>query len=646
MPRHAYLHLFKEANLGTLRARNRIVMPPMGTNYSNDAGEVTDRLVAYYKERAAGGAGTIIVEVAAVHPGGRAIPRQIAIWDDKYIKGLSRLAAAIKGEGALAFIQLHHAGRQTSTDITGEKPVSASALQCPVMQETPRQLEIGEIRQIVSLFGDAARRAKQAGFDGIELHGAHGYLISQFLSPYSNHRQDEYGGSLENRMRFALEVINAARENTSPDYALIYRISADEYMEGGLTLSDTKQIVPRLVSAGVDAIHVSAGVHGSPAPMIPLIGTPEAPLVHLAHGLKEVTDVPVIAVAKIHNPELADRVLAEGKADFIAMGRALITDPDLPNKIAEGRNGEVRACITCNQACIDKLLAERANVTCIYNARAGRELEFPMVSASQKKRVLVIGGGPAGMEAARVAAIRGHEVDLYEQSEELGGQSLLASATPHKGEFGEVTRYLKHEVERLAVKVYLGHEADVGTVHEVQPDVVIVATGALPLIPDVPGADAEHVAQAWDVIREGNLPGSKIAIIGGGLVGLETAELLAEKDKQVTVIERLPDVATDIGMSLRAKLLERLMNNPRVKIITNALVERIDERAVIINNLGTREEIRDLDSIVLAVGAEPNNDLAREIEATGADTIVIGDAEKPRKALDAIHQAFRTAYTL
>jgi 2,4-dienoyl-CoA reductase-like NADH-dependent reductase (Old Yellow Enzyme family)/thioredoxin reductase len=646
MSKQKFPRLFEKGNIGNLSTRNRLVMPPMGTNLATENGEVTDTQIRYYEERALGGVGVVIVEIGGVDPGGRAIPRQIGLWDDKFIPGLTRLSSAIKNAGALAVIQIHHAGRQTSTAITGSQPVAPSPLPCPVNQEMPRVLTIDEIKGLVSAFGEAARRAMLAGFDAVEVHGTHGYLINQFLSPYSNHREDEYGGSFENRLRFALEILAAVREKTRPDYPILFRINGDEYVEGGIGLEDAKEMAKRFIQAGVAAIHVSAGVYGSPAPNVPVMGTPAGPLLHLAEGIKSVSNVPIIAVAKIHEPDFAEEVLEQGKADFISLGRGLICDPEWPKKVYEDRVEEIRGCITCNQGCIDRMLAEGKAVSCIYNARAGREFDFPMGEVERKKNVVIIGGGPGGMEAARTAALRGHTVQLFEEADRLGGQALLASATPQKSEFAELVRYLKHEIQRLRVNVHLNTRADVEMVTNLNPDEIIVATGARPIVPDIPGADGPQVMQAWDVIAKRKMPKGKVAVIGGGLVGCETAELLAEEGCETIVFEIFPDIARDIGPSLRTALLERLMNNPKIKIITSAAVQRIDKDAVVIQREEGRQEIKGIDAVVLAAGSSPRNELVEDLKKTGIPVHVIGDALQARKAIDAIHQAFETAYAL
>ena len=677
MRQHDYPHLSSSGRIGRLATKNRIVMPPMGTNLASRNGEVTERLVAYYEERAAGGVGTLIVEVAAVHPGGRAIPRQIGIWDDEFVAGLSVLAKAIQKHGTVCAIQLHHAGRQTNASITGEQPVSASPLRCPVMQQVPRELSTREIGEIANAFGSAARRAMQAGFDAVELHGAHGYLINQFLSPYSNHRRDEYGGSRENRFRFAREIVEAVKRDTASDYPIIFRMSADEYMPGGLVSEDAQWIAQNLEQLGVSALHVSAGVYGSPAPMVPLMEIPPGPLVHLAEAIKSAVGVPVIAVSRLHQPELAEQVLRQGKADFIAMGRALITDPDLPNKVLSGRQHEVRTCICCNQGCLDRLLGEGLNASCVYNPRAGREDQFIRAAARTMKKVLVVGGGPAGMEAARTARERGHEVHLYEKSSELGGQTLLACRTPHKQEFFEVTRFYRNEMQRLGVKVHLNTDATIESISRVKPDVVVIASGSVPKVPEIEGLNrvvyvgeqhriaqpAQHLqeqaqelthrqpslaraVQAWDVIDQGGVEGERIAVIGGGLVGCETAELLAEQGKHVTVFEMQSEVATDAGASLRAALLDRLGRSSRVSILTKREVIEVDQRTLRALHDGHEEEHDGFDAFVLAVGSLSDDSLADEVRAHGYDTRVVGDAREVAKLMDAVHSAFEAVYSI
>lgn len=632
--------------IGNMEIRNRIVMPPMGTNYADDAGFVTEKLARYYEARAEGGSGLIIVEVAAVAPEGKAINRQIGIWADKFVPGLRYLAESIKKHGARAAIQLHHAGRQTTWNNTGYQPVAPSALPCPVCREAPLELSVEEIRGLVEAFGHAARRAREGGFNAVELHGTHGYLINQFLSPYSNRRNDEYGGDRERRMRFPLEVLQAVRRAVGEDYPVIYRINANEYVEGGLTLEDAKDFALRLEHEGVDSLHVSAGVYGSPAPMVATMSTPELPLVEYAAALKELVGIPVITVGKFHDPEQGETALEQDQADFISVGRGMITDSHFAKKVELGQIENIRKCIQCNQKCIDPLLVYGKPVSCIYNARVGKETDFPFEKASCSKKVVVVGGGPAGLEAARVARERGHKVILFEQSGSLGGQGLLAKAAPKKDRFGEILRYLIHRTEALEVDIRLNSTAGAESILREKPDAVILATGARPLIPEIPGMKGKNILTAWDILQGKIKPGKRIAIIGGGLTGCETAEFLAEKGHQVVVLELTDEPARDQSATLRGELLFRLSQNPAVEIKTGAAVTSV-ANGVVNFRIGDHEQsLQEIDTVVLAVGAQPYNPLEGELKQQLEEVYAVGDCDRPRNAGEAIHEAFQVAYRL
>ena len=641
-----FKHLLAPGKIGRMELRNRVVMPPMGTNFADLDGFITERIVRYYEARAEGGTGLIIVEVAAVAPEGKAIPRQIGIWADKFIPGLSYLAAAIKKHGAKAAIQLHHAGRQTTALITGYQPVAPSEIPCPVCLDRPRALTIDEIKGLVEAFAHAARRAREAGFDAVEIHGTHGYLLNQFLSPYSNKRTDEYGGSLENRMRFSLEVIDAVYRAVGEDFPIIFRMNAGEYVEGGLTLEDAREIARRLSSSPVNALHVSAGVYGSPAPMVATMASPPLPLAEHAAAIKESVDIPVIAVGKIHDPEEAEALIREEKADFVSIGRGLITDSHIVKKIEVGQIENIRKCIQCNQKCIDPLLVYQLPVSCIYNARVGREYEFPFEKARRAKKVVVVGGGPAGLEAARVARERGHRVVLFERSGELGGQAILAKVPPKKDRFGEILRYLIHRVEALGVDVRKNTEATTAAILEEKPDAVILATGARPLIPKLPGLESAKAVTAWDVLEGKVKPGRRVAIIGGGVVGCETAEFLAEKGHQVITLEAESEPARDQSASMRAELLARLQANPAVELITGAAVIGVGEHSVTARREGQEMAFEDLDTVILAVGAQRYDPLEGELKQRMEEVYAIGDCDRVRNAGEAIHEAFKVAYRL
>ncbi len=409
----SFTKLLEPVKIGAMELRNRIVMPPMCTNFASETGAVTQRLIDYYVERARGGVGLVTVEATCVDsPVGRLSPLQLCVDDDKFIGGLNDLVEAIQEKGAKISLQLHHAGRQTTLAVTGgAQPVSAS--ETVYKDVKARALPAEGIECVVGRFGESAKRAKAAGFDAVEIHGAHGYLIAQFLSPYVNKRIDEYGGDPEKRMRFVLEVLEETRKRVGLDFPIIFRLSGEEFVEDGLTLKEAKGIAQRLERAGVDALHVTAGVGGTIWPVQPM-AVPRGCLVHLAEGIKEVVGIPVIAVGRINNPTLAEEILRDGRADLVSMGRALIADPELPRKVAEGRLDDIRMCTACLRGCSERFNAY-LRISCTVNPAVGREKEYMVKPADKPKKVLVVGGGAAGLEAARVAALRGHEVTLYEK---------------------------------------------------------------------------------------------------------------------------------------------------------------------------------------------------------------------------------------
>lgn len=660
--------LFKPIKINSLRIKNRIAMPAMHLGYCEN-GFVTDRLVDFYEERAKGGAGLIIVGGCAIDHHG--YPSMIIINDDKYIPGLSRLTAAVKKHGAAISAQLFHAGRYSYSFMFGVEPVAPSPVPSSLTRVTPRELTGEEVLNMIESFGAAALRAKQAGFDAVEVIASAGYLISQFLSPITNLRRDKFGGDLENRMLFGIEVAKNIRQKVGPDFPVIFRVGGNDFMPGGNTNDEIKLFCKELEKAGVDAINVTGGWHETLVPQITM-GVPRGNYVYLATRIKQLVNIPVIACNRINDPVLADSFLFDGLADMVGMARGLIADPELPLKAAGGRLGDIRRCIGCNQGCLDAVFSGHM-VTCLVNARAGRESELQTAPAGRLKIVLVVGGGPAGLEAARVAAGRGHRVTLWEKTCSLGGQLNIAAIPPGREEFSLLVNYFACQMEALGVQVELNKEATVENVLEFGADAVIVATGASPISPPIQGSNGENVVQAWDVLSSKVNTGHKVAIIGGGAVGCETALFLARKGtispetmhflalnraetwerlvklaskgiKEVTVIEMRRSAGADIGQSTRWTILQDL-HRYGVKVITGAVAEEIKPSGVYIKK-GEQRELVEADTVVMAVGSRPESSLCEMLKENVKEIYMVGDAVSPRKALDAIYDGFTAGEVL
>lgn len=653
-----FANLFTPFKIKELEIKNRIVMPPMRTDLASVNDDmVTERLVDYYIERAKGGAGLIIVEHAEILPlVGRAKAwKPLYIGEDKRIPQLKRLVDAVHEYGAKVAIQLLHWGRIFPKEVTGHKTVAPSAipvslflhLDTKVLDVLPKELSIEEIGDLVEKFADGARRAKEAGFDLVELHFGHGYLVHLFFSSYTNKRTDKYGGDVEGKTRFAREILKRVREKVGENYPVSVRISGDELLEGGMTLKETKIIAQILENAGADIIHVSAGAYPSQrdnhlvwATSTPPMAFPRGCFAHLAEGIKKAVSVPVIAAGRINDPELAEKILIEGKADLVSMGRALYADPEMPRKAMEGRLEDIRPCIACNR-CIDYLMTfidPASYVKCSVNAASGKEKECRIKPIVNPKRVLVVGGGPAGMEAARVAALKGHKVFLAEKSNKLGGALNLAVVPPHKGEIANFINYLSRQITKLGVEITLESEVTFELVSRLKPDAIILATGAIPVIPGIPGVECDNVVTSIDVLAGKNEVKGKVVVIGGGLIGCETAEYLAEKNKEVRIVEMLNRIANDVGQNVRPFLMQRLFKKG-VKMLTKSRVEEILDNGISINKEG-QKQIIEADTIVLAAGMIPDRKLFVELENKGLEVYLAGDCIQAGRILEAVHGGF------
>ena len=635
-------NLFSPITIKGKIMKNRLAVSPMVTNYCNEDGTCTEMFSAYHETKAKGGFGMIITEDFAVRPRGKGFKHLPGLWNDEQIPGFKEFTKRIHKHDTVLIAQIYHAGRQSSKMVLGEAPQAPSAIPCPFSPDMPEELSIEEIKKIITEFGDCALRAEKAGFDGIEVHGAHGYLISQFMSSYTNKRTDEYGGSLQNRIRFAVEVVKDIRSKVSNEFIVGYRISADEYVTGGRNIGDTMTIVPYLEEAGIDYIHVSAGVYRSFDDIIPSQYRGHSWNTNAAVEVKKITKLPVISVGRINDPRLAETIIASGKSDIVAMGRQSLTDPETPNKAKEGRFDEIRSCIACHHGCVKNLL-NNVPIQCILNPTLGRESEVSLEKTAAPKNIMVIGSGPAGLEAAITAASRGHRVKVFEKNRWAGGQFRIGAVPPGKGEMINYINWQLNELEKLNVPVLMETEVTPELVKKEKPDVVFAATGAEPIIPNIPGADRPNVVSAHDVLSGKVNTGNSVVVVGGGCVGAETANQLANYLKGVTIIEMLDAIAGDEIVVPRWDLLEDLDRN-KVRICTKTTVDEITDAGVKVS--GAVNEVIPCDTVVLAVGAKPVLGLADALKKEGYDVRVIGDAAKVGLGGEAIMEGFEVGRTI
>jgi 2,4-dienoyl-CoA reductase-like NADH-dependent reductase (Old Yellow Enzyme family)/thioredoxin reductase len=636
--------LFEEGRIGKVTINNRIVMAPLGTPFWGMNGEVTDRLTDHYVARAKGGTGLITVSMAAVDypPGYGARCSLDQPEDDRKIPLHYTFVEKLHSYGAKVSLQVNHMGRQGYAR-PGFEFVSASPVHCiPIGKApypVPRALKKDEIYQIMDRFAAVTVRAKRAGYDMIEIHGAHGYLVNSFMSPYMNKRKDDFGGSLENRMRFPTELIKRMKEAAGDDYPIGIRIVGDEFIDGGITTEESPIMARMLEEAGAAFIHAASGLYETWHKSNDISRLPEGWKSYIWEAIRKTVTIPIFAAGGSRTPEFCESVVATGKADFIALGRQMFADPEWPNKAKTGRVNEIRKCISCME-CLGGLTGRAADTRCAVNVAVGREKDFgEIIPTKVKRKVAVIGAGPGGMEAARIAALRGHEVTLYDSKNEIGGQLLLAATPPGKQKLLWFRDYQATQLRKLDVKVELGVEVTAELVEKSQPDAVIVATGSLPIVPEIPGVNKKKVLTGWEVLEKNmKIENKKVVIAGGGMVGAEVAEFLAEQGNRITIVEMLPRIAAEMEPLNRHGLIEALQNRKVVELTEHDIVEVNDNGLKVLDRNSRQVKLIEGDLIILTMGARPATELIDGLRGKVPQLFIVGDCHQPRTIMAAVYE--------
>ncbi|SDO89447.1 FAD-dependent oxidoreductase [Afipia sp. GAS231] len=639
--------LFAPGKIGSLELPNRVVFAATSSELADKDGFVGDDLVEYYAERARGGTGLIVVEATYIEQEGKRLHHNAMLHDDCFIPGLRKVVQAAHAEGAKMALQLNHGGRESIPDVSGSVPLAPSPIPSQFTgvgdAVIPKELTVGEIDRIVERFAEAARRSRDAGFDAVELHGAHGYLIGEFLSPDSNKREDEYGGSVRGRAYFGVRLIEAIKAKLGADYPVIVRMNGRDHVQHGLELADAIEMAVMFEAAGADSISVSGGVHASrPYMVVPGMSVDRGCYVSYGDAIRKRVKVPVMVVGRINTPELAEQILEDGQADFICLSRALIADPFFPAKAKAGRVETIAPCIACNE-CIATVHRHKG-LACTVNPMVSRELELKPLLALRpvSRRVVVIGSGAAGLSAAVTAARRGHDVHLFEKEAVVGGQLLLAHQPPHRGEIRNALRYFTAELVRLGIPVSLNRSFSADDARALKPEAIIVATGASPIQPDVPGADLPHVLSGWRVIAGLEQAGQTCVVVGGGLVGIEVADYLADQGKKVIMIVRSEMLKKAVHAD-RVYYLDRI-TELNIEVLANMELLAVGPDWVEIKPVGrVRRTLHDIDNVIFCTGYVSRKIETDSLHGLGIPLHYAGDVGGPRKFFQAIEEGTLTA---
>lgn len=633
-----YYHLFKPIHIGSLSIKNRFVMPPMLSEMDNGNHQFSDRAIAYYAERAKGGYGLIITEYMCISQDGLGCPEEMGIWSDQFNERLKMLTEAVHKEDGKIFAQLHHQGVLALQRDIKQKAAGASAISAITTMETARELTPEEIHTLVNKFADAANRAKKSGFDGVEIHAAHSYLAGQFLSPYFNKRSDEFGGSYGNRFLFCEKIIKKIKSLCGSDFPISIRMSADEYADNGLKPHDLYIYCRMAQAAGADCIHVSTGGIGgnvvTPYYMRPGFNIDKIEMV------KKYVDIPVIGVGRMNDPAMMEMFLESGRLDLISMGRQSLCDPHFPNKLMDGREDEIIPCIGCLQRCFFTPGYDEndTGISCMLNPISGKEGIWKIEKAEVKKKIAIVGAGPAGLEAAWILGKRGHKVEVFERERQPGGAFCLAAIPPGKQDFGKVIHTFITLCKKYGVKMHYQTEADLNLFKNKDWNTIIIATGSKPILPPIPGLDSKKQILANNILKGKEIfSNKKTLILGGGLVGCETAEFLALYNNDISIIEMKHKAAEDSAPIPRQFLMESMKKN-NIKIYTDTKIEEITEDGIKASQHNEKIELKGFEKIVIALGSVSNDILSNNLKKDSKEIYIIGDACKARDARHAIYE--------
>ena len=664
--------LFESTKIGSIEIKNRLAMSAMDLGFTTE-GSINKRFIDFYVERARGGVGLIVVGGCYPEMTGKVWKSIIGLDKDEYIHGLRKLTDTIHKYDTKIAAQILHGGRSASSFFSKTHPVSPSSLSHINIKQKPHALTIPEIKKVIDGYVAATVRVKKGGFDAVEIHGGMGYLINQFLSRATNKRKDKYGGSLKNRIRFAKEIVVAIKEKVGKRYPVIFRLSGEDFVEDGLKIDESVEIAKELEKAGVDAFNVSPGWHESRTPIM-LMSIPRMSYIFLSEKIKDNVNVPVIGSVRINDLALAEDVIDNNQSDIVSIGRPLIADPELPKKYKRKQFEDIRRCIACNQGCFDSLLGFKS-ISCLYNVRAGRESELKIKKAKKKKKVMIIGGGPGGMEAARVTALRGHDVHLFEKTDVLGGQLRYAYIPPGREEIVNVISFLENQIKKLNVNIELSKKVDTVTINKLKPDVVIAATGGVPLIPKITGIKEKNVVVAEDVFDDKVKVGKDVVIIGGGTIGCEIAlhtakmgamdpevacfllknkvidgdkavELTSKGKRNITILEMKNKIGGRFGISTRWVIMKQIVDaginsitGIKVKNMSTKSIKKKDKVCVTYED-GKKDIKIFADTVIIAAGYKSNQDPTKKLNGKIDELYRIGDCVEVRTALEAIHEGF------